>query len=619
MKIFILSIICFNFFNLPSSANQVSALEELEANLKAKTVSIETFLSIREAAVVDRSRLSPYWKKRFDQDPVKPHMGTAILVKNAQIRFKYRLKNPKVKRSSIKAEILDSTLYPIRVIWENPAWADIAQETLLAAEESWDKQISQWGFYPPSIDTESGRYEFYIEDTGMGGGAYTAPYAEVPDTERSDCYTYIVIDPGNEISQVKVAVTHEFQHALQAGMDCNEYIAFWENCATFIQVEMYPDNTSWADAFLSEFQANPNVSISGGDYELLPYYWYGAYFWPLYISYAYAGTDPAPVIIRKIWENSIQNSQFNSINYLEATNTLLNTLSSDIQTAYRDFSVSRLFVGPLSYSSLSTMHLASSWTHLPDIFGEISAAMEHTISPSSDKKPFPFGVNYYKIRSTELSDRRSTLISFTGNENRPWQILHVNADDETVNIHEIVSGAGEITLDTGISDNNYILVINNEFSNLDPEAYYDSHNYELNIAPIGVDFEITDASPLIMEPGNNYQMVVSGNEFLPGATVTFDSTSVEVIYTEYVSETSLLVHMSIVEQAPETNLTLTVLNSDGMQSEFGGLKIQPEIKPEESTGCSCQNANSSSRFSLPIFLLLLLPILLRLKFRPVSN
>ena len=97
-------------------------------------------------------------------------------------------------------ECLISSRLPLRSCYlaRRPQAIPRAEEVLALAEEAWDRQVSELGFWPPRSGTAAKPYagmDFYVGDAySYGASGYTSPFDVDTTTPQHDCLAYIVIE-----------------------------------------------------------------------------------------------------------------------------------------------------------------------------------------------------------------------------------------------------------------------------------------------------------------------------------------------------------------------------------------------------------------------------------------
>ncbi len=227
-----------------------------------------------------------------------------------------------------------------------------ANKIAQAAEAAWNYQIYTLGWQEPPGDGSCGgginKYDIYIKfDRSFG---YAQRETQV---SGSNAFTsYIVIT--NKISldsvnfrpltddEIKVTVTHEFNHALQFGYNGTKSSLFdswfYENTATWMEEIHYPNINEWINFF---FWRNPNndtplnkpflnIDKTGNDYEYC-----GALF--CHMLSRWFNND----IIKNIWIFSATSNN----NFLNDINSVLLNNGQNLKTALKRYAVWRYFTG----------------------------------------------------------------------------------------------------------------------------------------------------------------------------------------------------------------------------------------------------------------------------------
>ncbi len=238
---------------------------------------------------------------------------------------------------------VDATdVFPVRVSYSDPSQEALARAVASAVQVAYRKEVEELGFWRPPIESPDGLYRMYIDDLGDYVGGYTAPYARVPETERSDAYTYIVINARQNPEYVLGVVAHEFNHACQSAMDSLEPPAFMENTAVY--VESYVSRIDWIYAayMMQAFQAYPYLPLEFMGRGMAYGYEYGGVLWVYFLDEVYGSGDAT--FVRQIWENTIQpDGQVNEPDYFDT----IDAMTADrggMEEAVRLFSEYRFFM-----------------------------------------------------------------------------------------------------------------------------------------------------------------------------------------------------------------------------------------------------------------------------------
>ncbi|MBN2724526.1 MAG: hypothetical protein JXR95_10685 [Deltaproteobacteria bacterium] len=576
-----------------TALNSTTYSERLNAAYKNNEISLRERIDFAENALKNPKLLPDKWKNILYSNPVMPWEGTSLLVEAFQLRMLNNLKADYTMPAELEFH-LDSGNYPIRVYYSNASQEQLAQSVLLAADYSWQVEIEEFGFYAPPIVTPEGRYRIYIADTGMGGGGYTAPISDYPDTLRDDCVTYIYIDPSNDPMTSEGVVAHELNHSMQASMDCIETTAFWENTATYMMLAVYPDTSYYVGYFAEPFQGNPWMSLSDGGQN--DYYWYGGYLWPLWLSEHYTGDFQDATLIRKIWEDSIQESNFsnNSPNYMEAIDSNLQADHNEtLVDAFRKFNVARYFTGYNYISGKTDLPFAEDAYYYPEYTSVIYLDETFSKTPTTTL-PKKFGVNYYLIGNPG-NYSRETVIRLTPARNpEEWSMQLVSKETGVENLYSSPADDAHIIIlnpsDTGEA---VLIVERNGGTDFDPDSIGSSSSYTLDVYPEIPPPEITMIMPQSAFNESTETVSVFGENFDENTVLTFSpgtGISVENCTLEGTTRINCTLIMDETALGPQDVVISTVL--DEVTLEDGFTVMENTETDSSSSGCSCSSTTS---------------------------
>jgi len=176
---------------------------------------------------------------------------------------------------------------------------EYAQALASYADFSWSTEVDQMGYHAPPSDLGLGggtNYDIYVlHQTSLG---YTSPDG-IPDptTPWNDSSSYIAIAPSLSTNLSEVTVAHEFQHACQMSYDVSEPSWFMENCAVWMEDQVYDDvNDYWGYLTSGDNPLRkPWWDIRDGGSTL---YWYGGNIWARYMSLRINVNA-----VRDVWDN----------------------------------------------------------------------------------------------------------------------------------------------------------------------------------------------------------------------------------------------------------------------------------------------------------------------------
>lgn len=183
---------------------------------------------------------------------------------------------------------LESENFIIR--WGSGVAAGDAQDMLDAFEHSWAVEVVQMDHpQPPGTDTH--KFNVYVGSTG-GGTPDHYGAAGYFNTDSAG-WPMIVLNPST-VEDTEYGVTtvaHELYHAVQYATGTYQYedegAWFWEATASWVEVEVYPDNPGYV-AFLFGYALLPHLELNFFDYPdtgaLQEYHQYGAFIFPRYLA-----------------------------------------------------------------------------------------------------------------------------------------------------------------------------------------------------------------------------------------------------------------------------------------------------------------------------------------------
>ncbi|MFH2007101.1 MAG: DUF6055 domain-containing protein [bacterium] len=516
--------------------------------------------------------------------------------------------------------VVESTTRPIRVSYGQTSLQGYAEAILDAAEISWDIQVDEYGFFPPPIEPGTEPYRFYVGETSPGVAGYTSPYDPNPDTPWADCYTYIFISPDLGIGRVASTVAHEFNHALQAAMDCAEVTTYWENTATYIQAATFPElryDSYWT---MYSFQAVPWWSLDRFDPG--QGYQYGGALLNYFLADAYAPGE-GPVLIRDIWAASMQpaptdNGMFvNSLTYFDGIETALadRGFNDTMEEVYLDFSESRYFVG----SNADDDHI-----DIADEFGWFSTLQitaDHYQgqlplegqAPPPERRPAPYGANHIKL-ALGADYPYTVQVRFDGADDTRWAVRVVRMGGGLPSLAEDLAvdpASGEGELEVGAGEYPTLMLV---VANLGTEDYKPGispgggADYTYGFVPIIPPPVLEALAPAEVAAGQqNVLMRLTGSGFVSGSgfALRFDDPLLEVSSIRYVEETEVVFDLTVPAITEPGLKSITVTNHGGVEATGVDLLTVVETESDEpKSGCGCRSGGADSPVGvLPLVLL----------------
>lgn len=201
----------------------------------------------------------------------------------------------------------DSDAGYFKIHWtdEGPWASDLAycQEIADAADVAWETEINEMGYYDPPSDLGLGgdeKYDIYVLDCGGTTLGYCTCAGEPsdPDTPNNDKASHIAMDNGINNYGTKICtVSHEFQHACQFAADAGEPTWFMENCAVWMEEQVWPE--------IDDYQM-----YTGGDSPTRKPFWdirtspgglyhYGGFMWPWCMENLLGSVE----VVLEVWVN----------------------------------------------------------------------------------------------------------------------------------------------------------------------------------------------------------------------------------------------------------------------------------------------------------------------------
>lgn len=263
---------------------------------------------------------------------------------------------------------LESTKYPLKVVWDSNLDDELAVSVLSSAESAWERQFLHLGFETPWTSEEGNTpYQgmiFYLADTGIGaGGAVVTPVADVSETEICDCASVITIDNATASGDPLVAegVFHELNHASQYAIDCSEHPTAFESFTIALISSEFPDSTivPWVISNFQDFPEYPlnywtmNFPCSGSE-PCFPYQ-LGSALFPLFLRDKFGEGNAS--FLSDLWKRFRQNGEINmsgmspecssgnSPDYFTAINEFLIEKGTSFDEAFQEFSFWRAITG----------------------------------------------------------------------------------------------------------------------------------------------------------------------------------------------------------------------------------------------------------------------------------
>ncbi|MDY0003835.1 MAG: hypothetical protein RBU30_21235, partial [Polyangia bacterium] len=392
-------------------------------------------------------------------------------------------------------------------------------------------------------------------------------------------------------------VAHELNHAMQAAMDCSEVITYWENTAVYMEVATFPHLAMQALWSFYSFQALPWRSLDYFEYG--QGYQYGGSLWNFFLVDGYDAPDTGPVMLRQIWEASMQEGESNSVTYFDGIAQVLSERTAEaspLEAAFVDFCEARYFVGERDDGA----HIdgARDWW-----FGELIITDRHTVfdlpiergAPVDARRPAPFGSNHIQL---DLPQGYSApiRIRFRGELMNRWAarvLLLSSGPVEAVDLEvDSETGMGEAVVPTE-GRTALLLVV----ANLGPAGFQpgvgrrDGGVYTYDLLPELPPPVIVGADPPTLDAGQQGVLLrLLGEGFVLGQDfrVAFEDPTIQVDSVIAVSSDEVVLRLTIPAMTNLGPKSVLVTNHGGQSAR--GVDVVTILAPptRETEGCACQ-------------------------------
>ncbi len=214
-----------------------------------------------------------------------------------------------------------------------------AQDIAENMDYSWTIECDSMGYFTPPPDYNVGGddlYDIYIAYLSGGTLGYTSSAGEYkpPDSTHSCSASHIVM--GNDLgsNHQKVTSAHEFQHAVQMSYDYEEPTWFMENCAVWMEDQVYDDINDYLNYYSLGAIRKPYMGIDSGSM-----YWYGASYWPRMMGLMFNDITA----VREVWENC---ALTNGPNMWDAQEDMFEAHGITFENGFMLYGLWRFMVGP---------------------------------------------------------------------------------------------------------------------------------------------------------------------------------------------------------------------------------------------------------------------------------
>lgn len=233
----------------------------------------------------------------------------------------------------------ESTNFVVRWGDDGKMTAELAAVMLNIFEAAWEREIEEMG-HPEPTTADAYKMNIYVGNSGDGAPAISGALGFF--TTDSKGYPMMVMAPSmmDDWDTGKLTAAHEFYHSVQWGTGSYSYSGdaawYWEATASWIEVEVYPDDPGYADN-LYGFAYLPHLALNFFDYpdsgKLQELHQYGAFIFPRYLAEFEGGWE----MVRDSWVDASRTDP------LETLRDLLDDEGRDLDEVVADFAARNAF------------------------------------------------------------------------------------------------------------------------------------------------------------------------------------------------------------------------------------------------------------------------------------
>jgi hypothetical protein len=382
-----------------------------------------------------------------------------------------------------------------------------AQEIADAADVAWEVQLDELGYYQPPSDQGLGgdeKYDIYVQNLPGTTLGYCTCAGEPsdPTTPNNDKASHIVMSTGVAYNTKICTVSHEFQHACQMAADAAEPTWFMENCAVWIEEQVWPE----IDDYLMYTSSEGGLRRPMWDIRTSPggLYHYGAFTYPWFMENAFNSVD----VVLEVWQNC---ADVWGANMLEAQIDMFENHGTTFENAFMYYGYYRWCTAGNWYDGCGLYDSeAASWSPgplvLPDQFiTELPQdSLADYIGVAGDTYEIEcYGIHYYKIDLSDYQDGWVTF-EFDGRDNFEWNIasiMYSDAGNSSFDWYDVEAPANEISLAVETTGWDYAIIFPAFMSDTGLDPYYNgSITYSTGVedgavTPAGLSLSVS-ANPL---------------------------------------------------------------------------------------------------------------------------
>ena len=355
---------------------------------------------------------------------------------------------------------------------------EYCEEIADAADLSWETEVNEMGYYAPPSDQGLGgdtKYDIYVMQLSGGTLGYTTCAGEPsnPSTPNNDKASHIVMDSDIYSDGTKICtVAHEFQHACQMAADADEPSWFMENCAVWMEEQVYPEINDYSGYISGESALRrPMWDIRSG-----PMYHYGAFTWPWFMENSISVES-----VLDVWVNCAEEW---GANMLEAQSDMFESNGTNFEHAFMLYGYYRWCTYENWYAGCGLYdEEAAGWSPGPLVingyhyFDELPALdINDMVGLAGDVYELDaYGIHYIQVELADYQDGW-VQIDFDGRDNFEWNlasILYSEAGDSQFQWFNVEAPDNELSFAVEANGWDYVIFFPAFMTDTGLDANYD--------------------------------------------------------------------------------------------------------------------------------------------------
>ena len=493
------------------------------------------------------------------------------------------------------AGFVESETLPVRVYYVDGIPEATIDRVLSLAEQTWQQQVVEMGFTPPTaLDEKGGRVSgLWIHLDPNAPYDTAAMDGDNPDTPWTDCTVHVQLATLSSSSYLDMLVPHESNHALEMADDCGESNFAFEQTTVAVTTLLDPSDTLFSSYFLPAFQLEPQHGLACTFFysQDLAYYHYGSSLFQVFLEERYGNEDGK--LLAQAWKAARQDGTVENIgpmgpvmsvqndpDLLDALGTVLAPVT--LAEAYSEFAQWRYFVGDRD-DGTHFKH-GSQWKG-----GEVTVAAQHgletlpLVDAEGPVQVDELGSVYLEFPVSDLPDDRGLQLSFHGAPESAWSVaallvpLDGAAESRLLDVDD--QGAAELDLEELDGVERVVLVVSSlgdgDFDGESPSCSSGyAFSYGAETIDVGIPPTIDGVDPGEVTVGTTEYLWVTGTGFASGATVAVEGGGATVDSVDFIDEGTLGVEVDVASEAVPGARDVIVTHPNGKTATLsGGLRL----------------------------------------------